>query len=269
MRYLAFPAIGLLVFLSGCYTTASFYCPSTVNTPLLSEKNQARMTGSIGIGAGENNNVAGTLGLSFAYSPIEHLGIISNFHNFFSSGDVTFASTANSNINNVSRSGELGAGYYTSKGDRTKYIADVYAGLGYGQLKTDGFVTGDMQHIHFFMQPGIGLSNKVVDLAFNIRLGALSYSYFASEYSAVSNYNIYEKLPGNGNLYFFAEPALTFRLGYKFAKFQTQIIVSKINSDWAYDFFVINMGLHFSLEYLYSGYYNKHRGGGISTPQTH
>jgi hypothetical protein len=122
---------------------------------------------------------------------------------------------------------ELGAGLF----DRMDQglIREVYAGLGGGRFKASGFTSdwdpaaedlvrtsGDYRHV--FLQGDMGLNGSILDWIGSVRLSAFDYHHF-------------RKLDGNGmplpvaarHMDVFLEPALTFRLGYRQLKTETQL----------------------------------------------
>jgi hypothetical protein len=256
MRYLSLCAVVFLLFTSGCLTsTSSFYGPGTLSTPLLYKKNQASITIGGSRGTGESS-VSTTRDVSAAYSPIGKLGLVASYHGFSSSfADDKNGATPGNELRNNSRSGEFGAGYYGSTGDKIKYIADIYGGYGAGSLSSVGFINGDMKFHHFFLQPGVGLKTNVVEMGLNIRLSDAVFKYNPVETFNIAKINPFEMPPVNGQKSFFVESAFTCRVGYKFAKFQGQIMLISSHSDWSHDLVVLSAGLHFNLEYLY-GYFD-------------
>ena len=256
MRYLSILCLCLLICSSGCVSTASFYCPNAINTPLLSEKYQAKFDGNVGIAGGKYSS-SDFKDLSIAYSPIDHLGFLGDYHYFHSGYEAQSANDSANHLNNTARMGEFALGYYYSRGDnKLKFIGDIYGGLGFGKIETDGFMNGEMRMSRFFAQPGVGLGTNVFDASLNIRISNLSYSYSSPSAYNLNSINQYEIPPANRVGGLFVEPAITLRVGYKFVKFQGQIMGSLSDVPWCYDNTILSVGLHFSLEYLYLGYYN-------------
>ncbi len=84
---------------SACHTPMVGYVPSTHNVPLLTEKNEGRISGAIGLNHSE---------LQLSYSPVKHLGLMSNFY-----------------LGTPGVSGEYGLGYYNKIGNH--FLIETYA----------------------------------------------------------------------------------------------------------------------------------------------
>jgi len=235
--------------LSGCVSTASFYCPNTINVPLLREQNEAHITGSIGIGDGEYGCSSNMYDVNASYAITDHLGIMGSAHGFSSVDD----NGINNSLTNSSTMGDIGVGYYKTLDAKKRLITEVYGGMGFGTLNTTGLVTGNMQMYRLFVQPSIGLRTAVFDFVFSVRACDVNYHYNSSPavYAALLNAKEYEVAPANGSNNLFIEPAITMRLGYKFVKLQWQLMASLGKGSFRYDSFVTGLGLNFNLEYLY------------------
>ena len=162
--------------------------------------------------------------------------------------------------------GEIGIGGYLASDDpKVTLIADAYAGGGFGRIHSDGIMNGSMNMTRIFLQPGVGMRTNIIDLALAVRFSGMNYNYLSPPIGFAPNgLNSYEKAPANGTFGLFVEPSFTMHLGYKFIKLHTQLTWCHGNTDWNYDGFAINFGLHFNLEYLQHGFYNKpeHQGHG-------
>ncbi len=256
MRHLLVYASLLAFGLSGCISTASFYTPPAVNVPLLYRQGQATAEASSGIGVGQYSSSAAA-DLSGSYSPIPHVAVLANYH-WFNSSYGQGGSTIDNQDNNA-RMGELGiGGYMASDDEKVKLIADIYGGGGFGKLSSHGIMNGSMNMSRMFLQPGVGMRTNIVDLALNLRFSGVTYNYASSVLGfAPNSVNSYEIPPANGSFNLFVEPSFTLRLGYKFLKLHTQMTFAHCNTNWNYDDFVFNIGLHFNLEYLQKGFYDR------------
>lgn len=256
MRHLLVCASLLTIGLSGCVSTASFYTPPAVNTPLLYRQGQATVDGTLGVGSGENSS-SSLADLSVAYSPIANVAVMGNYH-WFNSSYGQGVATPDKQDNNA-RVGEIAIGGYLASGDpKVKLIADAYAGGGFGRIRSNGIMNGSMNMTRIFLQPGVGMRTNIVDLALNLRFSGVTYNYASSVLGfAPNSVNSYEIPPANGSFNLFVEPSFTLRLGYKFLKLHTQMTFAHCNTNWNYDDFVFNIGLHFNLEYLQKGFYDR------------
>lgn len=101
----------------------------------------------------------------------------------------------------------------------------------------------------FFLQPGIGFTNEYFDIAFSSRLMVLNYSNIDTLNYTTSMMVNQELLNIDQEPFVFIEPALTMRLGYKWVKFQAQMMYSyKYNSTpLNYMPFTMTVGVHFDL----------------------
>lgn len=141
---------------------------------------------------------------------------------------------------------ELGAGYYTTFGHKKRGVFEIYGCYGHangGDENTHGTLN------RIFIQPDIGYRNKVIDVILSTRICNLRYNLIASNGSPYSS----SYAPQNSTNYGFIEPAITFRVGYKFAKFQLQYInsLSMRHNEWSHSENILCAGVFFSFEYLY------------------
>jgi hypothetical protein len=233
-------------FLSGCVESASLYAPNKINAPLLANKGAARFEGSVGEGVGTQKSQSTQYNLSFGFSPLDHVGFIGGFSNFYSS-QTSLSISDNSGFNVKGKMGELGGGYYTSWGGNIKIVADCYGGIGFGNLAfTDG-LDADMQYTRFFLQPGIGVHSGIIDVALSARMSYLNYQYMTAANSFAPYQDI---MPANGSNALFLEPGLTIR----FAFIQLQVTHSTAMKalNWNYDETNVNLGFRFSLGDCYA-----------------
>jgi len=127
---------------------------------------------------------------------------------------------------------EIGAGYFNSAKDND-FNFEVYGGAGIGEIefKPREDYTQDYfyaKNARLFIQPALGFSKKIFDFAFSIRFSHLNYfDSVTSNYQYDPNASLQEnnlKILENSN-YTFVEPAITFRIGWKYVKFHTQMVV--------------------------------------------
>ncbi|MBC7903019.1 MAG: hypothetical protein H7Y27_06335 [Gemmatimonadaceae bacterium] len=248
---LAIPAIILISF-SSCHRY--YYKPNAVNTPLFTEGGQAHLNlaGSFG-GESDGTDYSGNtyfFDVQGSVSPIKHLGIIANYSTWAYRADNP--EPVGGNVDADAHLLEVGVGgYYAAGKGKFKLITDIYGGFGAGQLKSDV----NMRINRFFLQPGIGIRSPWFDAAFNLRMVHLRYSDFNAN-GRTNDYLIeHELIDVRGRRidqrnYVFAEPAITLRGGYKFAKVQLQaVFANEVNNvPWNYNGARFTAGFYFSLE---------------------
>lgn len=203
IKYVVFLLFSLSLF--SC--TLTKYYPSPVATPMLSDKNEIKMT-------------AGVPGyFSAAYSPAENFGIYTSA--FFISetlGSGFYEQTGNHFM------WEVAGGYY--KKQPNNFVFELYGGLGLGRF--DVKEKGEMENFRFkipttklFVNPGIAWKKNHFEAAVNFRITGLSYGSYSTNYSV-------ENIDDNGlgelnkGMAFFAEPALTLSFGLENVKFNYQ-----------------------------------------------
>lgn len=154
-----------------------------------------------------------------------HLGIMANGYFQSHNGD-----------NNYQHRGglfEVGAGYFTTHKNKEHLVFEAYGGGGVGRVyKQEMIISADNQTQNLasftangtklFVQPGIGITTGIFDLALTQRLSAVKYYRFNSQnYTPEQLQNDYLNNITKP-MYLFVEPAVTARLGYKFIKLQAQ-----------------------------------------------
>jgi hypothetical protein len=199
----------LIAVFASCTTT--LYTSNTINAPLLKKKGEVQFTVT-------KNDAQGAVAVT------DHVGIIANgfYRNY-----------QNKTTRHYGQLAELGIGRY-----RTMFadhmVFENYFGLGYGKIyKEQEFMRPDMSTYigsfktngaKIFMQPSLGFTSKIVDLAFTPRISMVKYMNFSSDiYPQDQLQNDYltdnelTRLP-----YFLFDPAITLRVGYQYLKAQIQ-----------------------------------------------
>ena len=192
------------------------YIPNTQNVPMLEEKGDIKVE-------------LGTKDLQVAYGVTDHLGIMVN--GYYNKNDWSVVSGEFDNQYLSKRTlVEGGLSYYTTMGEKGRF--EVYGGAGYGKVQYDYELyesavltetnTFGINMMRAFLQPAIGIQSDNFGLAFSTRLAGVSFSNIDSVgYSPV-------ELESEGlneledNMFIFMEPALTLRLGIKYAQLQFQ-----------------------------------------------
>ncbi len=225
-----------LAILSAC--NPHIYIPNTVNEPLLKEKHEFK--GSVS----PSNFQA-------AFAVTDNIAVMANGQYVYNFDLDTDDNDGNELFfDDNARGGviEGAVGYFKPLDPKKRMVFDVYAGYGNGSFKT---LTKDYEssttpvindyllrtHFNkFFIQPGIGLSHPVIEAAFTSRISLLKF------YSLYAGTKAFENDPdrrinymaiGNKVLPLY-EPAFTFRVGYKYVKFQMQLMFSMLLNDGTY-----------------------------------
>ncbi|SHL99427.1 hypothetical protein SAMN05444266_1064 [Chitinophaga jiangningensis] len=228
MRFLKLLAVSTALFLTACHTTV--YVPQAVNAPALKEKHEFK--GNIG----PNN-------LQAAFAVSENIAVMASgqyvYRNAF------YGNEGGDNDNDVFdrnvRGGafEGGVGYFKAFGNKKRAVFDVYGGFGTGGFNTldrsyydngNGTAnTADYQlrskFTRGFIQPSFGIVHPVVEAIFSTRFSVVNfYGLTAGNLArgADSTHTSTFYQIGNRPRLFY-EPAITFRVGYKYVKFQMQL----------------------------------------------
>jgi hypothetical protein len=240
MKTLSF-AIVIIFLLSSC--SKVMYIPNSLNVPLFNEKKEFKANISIN-------------DYQVAYAVTNHIGLMANGYvrsSSFSDGSV---SSSNLNYSSTRNLLEGGIGYF--KPISEGFVYETYFGGGIGNLTYNGLEYGGTSGVDYkysanfnrlFIQPSIGFTNDIIDVSFSARIVRLAFNNIKTE-----NYTpqmlIDEQINDlDKTNFFFIEPALTFRIGYKWGKFQTQIAYSnKMNAEpLNYQKFSFNLGLHIDI----------------------
>jgi len=224
--YAKYPLMVLTIatLLSSC---ASLYIPNSVNTPLLTSKNEATISANTGMNGWD---------FQAAYSPLNHLGIMLN-----ASGAPILSK---SNSYHGHKYIEGGLGFNTSFGNSG--VFEIYTGGGYGtsQSKSNITVNGDTKTdkvegvgARYFIQPSIGAKRNGFEHAFSLR-GVYT------EFHDV-RYDNYTTLHTRFGTYI--EPAYTIRFGGRNLLFQSQVgaslPLSTETTEIKYRPFMMNLGI--------------------------
>ena len=223
------------------------YTPNMQNVPLLTEKNEVRAT-------------LGPFDYQAAYAVTDNIGVMLNGQ-YHTRNTNTYDYTYGENSLDNSKSSliEGGVGYIGKLSENS--VFEVYGGYGGGKNSTfdkyTDYTTGaflrkesfSAKTNRFFIQPSIGFTNEYFDVAFSSRLLILNYSNIDT-----LNYTplmlVDQKLLNiDKESFVFIEPAITIRGGYKWVKFQAQMMYSyKYNSTpLSYMPLTVTFGIHFDL----------------------
>ncbi len=212
------------------------YVPNQVNVPLLKEKYEFK--GSI-----TPTNLQG------AFAITDNIGIMANgqYHWGWDYADPTNSYDDDGLFSDNNTRGGLiegAVGFFKPIGPGKKAVFDVYAGYGSGHFKTlsgdyksDNDGTGNINLNDYviknrfskvFIQPSFGLAHRVVEAAFSSRFS------FVNFYNSSIGVKAFENNEAEQNKFMrihdktvvFYEPAFTVRVGFKYVKFQAQLLFS-------------------------------------------
>lgn len=221
-------------FLTGCVT---LYKPNAIHSPLLKDKGDLNTSASIGISG------CGLYNLQAAYAPTEHMGIMMDGMYHYRSINSADSSVERLNI----FFGEAGAGYFTTFGTEKKLLFQCYSGAGFGSTKDRMENTSQFnpevnaKYNNVFFQPGIGYTNKNIEMAFDIRANYVHvYDIHAYMYEEFEWWNTDYNFYSDTTLDFVnLEPAFTLKAGGKKLKgvFQVGLTIPTVNSR---SYFMVN-----------------------------
>ena len=192
----------IFIFNNSCKT--DFYWPSIQNVPLLKEKKE--LMGAVGTGFIDMN-------IQGAYSITNHIGCQITYNDHYDPFSSAFSS---------GQLFEVGLGYYLR---HEKYLAfETYGGYGYGQTHGDNYYNRSVVNFNqIYLQPSIGFTSDYFDLAFTPKI--IKVDYIVKE-NIVNHQSTHNDLMLNMDKqsYYFIEPGITVRAGYKFIKLQFQYV---------------------------------------------
>ncbi len=220
--------------LMGC---VSLYKPTVVQSPLLKEEGEARVTGSIGLlGTGLYN-------LQGAYAPKEHVGVLAGgmLHT-----ERTNEESGNPEVTSIYY-GEAGGGYYTTFGKKDRGLFQCYGGIGMGGSNSVKHMYDQTEprlsanYISAFIQPGIAFASRNFDAALDVRNNVVhlynTNAYLMEEFEF---WNTQTTFHADTTMNFLLlEPTLTLRFGPEQVKgfIQLGLTFPTWNSDVYFDVF--------------------------------
>jgi hypothetical protein len=234
--------IAMLLFIGSC--APKYYMPNGHNVPMFKERGEARASLS-SISVSEAQGV--DLQTAFAISSNTALMLNGFFVNKSGIHDSTGQEFGASGLLL-----EAGAGYFMPI--NRLMVFEVYGGGGGGNLKHRYLQGGGASFsvIRGFVQPQFGISSRVVDAAFSLRLCGLGYtgiSNHAQHDADIQQVNYLEAHPFS----VLVEPSITLRGGWKYVKLQLQFIwsVNLSHPDFPQDHYASGIGLTFSFAERY------------------
>lgn len=204
--FLAFVSFTAVFLFPRCGIT--LYVPNTVNSPLLGEKGDYRFNAGFVTQAPEI-----TVDVQGAYGITNHFGILANTS--FMSGNDDYNSEKNSHVLL-----EAAAGAFTPFGmtdaDWKMGRLEIYGGYGVGWAEdNENGYQYKGNYNRFFIQPAIGLRQKVVDFSFSPRMAFINYS----NYKSTDPNDLVDASLGFTTF----EPTATVSLGYKKGRVYLQL----------------------------------------------
>lgn len=187
MKNLTTTCFFLSVLLSSC--SHYYYVPNVQNVPLFREKNEYRISGSYGFG-----DESSCAEVQAAYSVSDKIGIMTDFMS-------AKGGTVSDNNWGKGYYFDGAIGYYKPLG--RSGVFEIYGGAGGGNQHhqyvvsnySNGTVTNssggtsDLAFMKIFVQPSLGLTYKIFDIAVSTRISRLSFI------------NIDNRIYGNPDLY--------------------------------------------------------------------
>jgi hypothetical protein len=220
-----------------------YYVPNVQNVPLFKQKNEYRLSVISGFGESSFSKE-----IEAAYSITNHFGVMANF---ISAKDLENDEYSWGKGNYI----EGAAGYFKPFG-KSK-VFEIYGGFGgskqnhqYRPELIDTIYnagTSELSFTRLFLQPSIGLTFSIFDIAFSTRMCWLSFNNANNQIDRKLNEQEFDKFNSlvNDKNFIFFEPALTIRGGWKYVKVQLQgEIDSYFNNGKNYfDDFHVSIGL--------------------------
>ncbi len=211
-----FRIAGLFFFINFYFSscTPHFYQPKPLEPVLLTKENQLKINAIANI---DMNTV------SVAYSPKNNLGVqlgIGSFHNKSFSTDNAGRETIY--LNEYYSNPYVSAGYY--KHLSQDVLFEAYGGIGmYRYKNTAVSYLKNMKNINLFIQPSIAFVNKNFDAAFTVRVDYLNRTKTIITDSVLSTDDRIKYQFLDYKNYFFFQPGITLKAGFKYVKFQFQL----------------------------------------------
>ncbi len=200
-----------------------YYAPSSNNVPLFKEKKEGRMQAQFSSG-----NAYSGFEIQSAYAVAKHAAVQLNIFSAgkddgeYGSGHGTYA--------------EVAGGYFKPF-YKKRFVFETYAGFGSGSVKNIFKNTFDYTSAEaktsvkkFFIQPSVGFASTYFDIALSSKFSGVATGV---KYSTLTKENFdfdYEQVSSlKGKSYFYWEPGIMIRGGFKQIKFSAQVTYSAGN----------------------------------------
>lgn len=260
MKSTVFLLASLALLTTGC--SHSYYVPNVQNVPVFRQAGDNNFLVSTGSSMDDGGTM---LDLQGAYALTNNIALTGEYfyHEKFTS-DEEVQSIEDATDFSKGSMFEIGGGYYQPVGKIGSF--SLIGGYGNGKqfhhynttsygpsnyweinsiLETG---TANLRYHRTFLQPSIGLTTKIVDVAFSTRLSGMHYyDVNALVEGQGDEYNTLNRLTWDS--YWWIEPALTLRLGYAPVKMQMQIMMIQPleEANPTAPTLCVNLGLTFSI----------------------
>jgi uncharacterized protein YodC (DUF2158 family) len=235
--------------LPGCTT---LYKTNAVYSPMLEKK------GDLNISAALSTSGSGLLNVNAAYAISDRAGLLVNgmYHTYREKTTYWAGNSTSDDLNIYSV--ELAPGFNTPLSADGNWHLQWYGGAGWGDTKVNGsgYTEDPLQpepyatanFYNFFMQPGIFLSKKNIQLGFDIRANYVNmYDVTGQLYERFDWWDTEYIYTNDANLNFMLiEPNVTFKVGGEKMKavFQMGVTIPTLNAD---DYYAVNSVENFTL----------------------
>lgn len=209
-----------ILFLTGC--SHYYYVPVAQNVPLFKEKKEFRTSVILSKQYDDfTDDEISMTDIQAAYAVTDHFAVLSNYMS--ARGD-------NPKFTNEIGKGsyfDMMAGYYRALGRHS--VFELYGGVGGSnqQHKYGVFGSSDLKFNKLIIQPSIGFTFSGFDIAFTSGFSRLHFSTVTNNIdpSDVEYFKVADISNRRNSMLF--EPSMTIRLGWKYVKFQFQLIYSQ------------------------------------------
>lgn len=221
----------VLIVISTAITCTScvhyYYAPNSNNVPLFKEKDEARVAVQyVETGGDENLESAKGVELQTAYALSKHAAVQLNFLS---------AGTSNEDGSGNGTYIEAAGGYFKPIGKKKKFVFETYAGFGLGGV-TNHFIYGGNGDVKTsiakgFVQPSIGFASRYFSAALSSRFSLVTLTYRSSSIDEIDHqedFTFLNTLKG-GKSYFFWEPGLMLRGGFREVQIELQLTENTTN----------------------------------------
>lgn len=227
-----------------------YYLPDNPNVPLFTEKYEFR--GSLSAGGGA---VSSGTDIQAAMSVTNHLAVMADFMTSkYYSAHKEDKNTIRGNYFDVA------AGYFKPFNDHL--VFELYGGFGSSSQHHEYYAwpdniyrgKSDLKYVKTFLQPSIGATFNVFDVAFSSGLSSVNFNKIDYSVDETSMYHEELSQLENNRKHFLIEPAITVRAGWKSFKMQFQYIISTnlTHNDLAlFEPYKISFGISVSLSKKY------------------
>jgi hypothetical protein len=219
-----------------------YYAPNSNNVPLFKEKNEARIQASystVGLRA-DGSDVIDGFEIQSAYAVGNHAAVQLNF---LHAGDKE-SGYGSGNGNYV----EAAGGYFKPLLDK-QWIFETYAGIGIGGVNSEYTypATGNAATsiTKFFIQPSIGYTSDYFSTAFSSKFSLVDFGVRSSSLTKENNADDYDYIESfkKGKSYFWWEPGVMFRAGFKNVQAISQITCSVHGNDQPFCYLNYSLGI--------------------------